>query len=293
MEKKNFKRRVQLSLSHKEPDRIPLDYWAVPEVTDHLLQTFVLADKDELLKKLNIDFRYVKPEYTGSHFKEEDDESLQQKLPEGNYRDIWGVKRKRINWEKGSYLEAIESPLAGAENVKEIENYSWPDVELFDYKGLPEKCQKYENYSIILTGDRLSTRASIFKLAMYLRGMEKLLMDLVLNPELAQALITKLLEFHLKHNEKILKVAASKIDILMLGDDFGTEKGPMISLEMFCKFFKPGLKELIALGHKYGVKVMLHSCGGIREFIPEFIEIGLDILNQIQNRAKGMQPEEL
>ncbi|PIX77810.1 MAG: hypothetical protein COZ37_00755, partial [bacterium (Candidatus Ratteibacteria) CG_4_10_14_3_um_filter_41_18] len=289
----NSKERVLVSLGHQEPDRIPLDYWAVPETTNQLLQHFKLKNRDELLKRLNIDFRYVKPKYRGKKFKEEAGGSLQQNLPDGTYKDIWGVKRRRVNWAKGSYLEVIESPLAEAKTEEEIKNYPWPEVNSFDYPGIFEECEKYENYAIILTGDRLTTRASIFKLAIYLRGMEKFLMDLALNPKLAQALIAKLLEFHLKHNQRILERSVSKIDILMLGDDFGTERGPMMSLEMFRKFFKPGLKELIALGHNYGVKAMLHSCGGVREFIPDLIEIGLDILNPIQTQAKGMEPEEL
>ncbi len=293
MEEMNSKERVLFSLSHKEPDRVPLDYWAVPETTNQLLRHFNLRNESELLKKLNVDICYIKPKYTGKDFREEADGSIQQRLPDGTYKDIWGVRRKRIDWEKGSYLEVVESPLSEANDVQEIENHSWPGVESFDYEGFSKECRKYDNFALILTGDRITTRASIFKLAMYLRGMQNLLMDLSLNPQIAHSLIAQLLEFHLKHARRILELSASKIDIFMLGDDFGTENGPMLSLEMFRKFFKPGLKELIALGHKYGVKVMLHSCGGVREFIPDFVEIGLDILNPIQTRAKGMDPKGL
>jgi uroporphyrinogen decarboxylase len=118
-------------------------------------------------------------------------------------------------------------------------------------------------------------------------------MDLALNPKLVEALVAKLLEFHLEHNRRIFEAAAKEIDIFMLGDDFGSENGLLLSPPMFRRFFKPALRCLIDLAKKFNLKTMLHSCGGIRELIPDFIEMGLDILNPIQIRAQGMDPEEL
>ncbi|MFQ5835214.1 MAG: uroporphyrinogen decarboxylase family protein, partial [bacterium] len=268
-------------------------YWAVPEVTEILLKKFGVRDEDEFLEILGVDIRYVKPSYTGSDFKEQPDGSLHRKLSNGTFVDIWGVKRKKVDWGRGSYLEVIESPLRDANNVKEIEDNTWPSVETFDYQSISRQCSKYKDLAIILTGDRLTTRASVFKLAMYLRGMDKFLMDLVLSPKLVEALVAKLLKFHLEHNRRIFQAAAKEIDIFMLGDDFGSENGLLISLPMFRRFFKPALRCLIDLAKKFNLKTMLHSCGGIRELIPDFIEIGLDILNPIQIQAKGMDPEDL
>lgn len=139
----------------------------------------------------------------------------------------------------------------------------------------------------------MGCKASVFKLAMYLRGFENLLMDMISNEKLVFALIDKLMEFHLSYTENTLKSGYSFIDIFMVGDDFGTETGPLISIELFRKFFKKPLQKLVELGHKYGVKVMLHSCGSIRKFIPDFIEIGFDILNPIQTTARGMEPDQI
>ncbi|GAI15838.1 unnamed protein product, partial [marine sediment metagenome] len=258
-----------------------------------LLGKFQLGNREELLNKLQVDFRYVKPVYAGSGFKEESDESLHRELSDGTFVDIWGVKRKKVNWGRGSYLEMIESPLRDASSVKEIENNTWPRVEDFDYQSISRQCCKYKDLAIILTGDRLTTRASVFKLAMYLRGMDKFLMDLVLNPKLVEALVGKLLEFHLEHNRRIFEAAAKEIDIFMLGDDFGSENGLLISLPMFRRFFKPALRCLIDSAKKFNLKTMLHSCGAVREIIPDLIGMGLDILNPIQIRAKGMDPEDL
>jgi len=290
----NSKERVKMAVSHSVPDRTPKDYWAVPETTERLINFFAVNNKEELLDKLGIDCRYIKPDYTGEVFSEEKDESLQQKLPDGNYKDIWGIIRKRVEWGRGSYLEVISSPFSEIETVKDIENYSWSDPEVFDYKGMKEKCsKKYRDKAVIFTGDRLTTRASVFKLALYLRGFENFFIDLATNEKLVCAIVEKLLKFHLIYAQKTFESAGDIIDIFMLGDDFGTETGPLISPGYFRKFFKNPLKQLIELGHKYDVKVMLHSCGGIKEFIPDFIEIGLDILNPVQPGAAGMAPDEL
>jgi len=289
----NSKQRVLAAIAHRSPDRVPVDYWAVPEVTEILLKKFGIEKENDLLNRLEVDLRYVKPSYIGSEFKEQPDGSLHRKLPDGTFVDIWGVKRKKVNWGRGSYLEVIESPLRDANNVKEIKNYTWPRVEAFDYQSISRQCSKYKDLAIILTGDRLTTRASVFKLAMYLRGMDKLLMDLALNPKLVEALVAKLLEFHLEHNRRVFEAAAKEIDIFMLGDDFGAENGLLLSPPMFRRFFKPPLGCLIDLAKKFNLKTMIHSCGAVREIIPDFIEMGLDILNPIQIRAKGMDPENL
>ncbi len=289
----NSRDRVLTAMAHEEPDRIPVDYWAVPEVTQALLKEFGLVNEDELLEKLKIDIRYVKPSFNDSDFKEQPDGSLHKRLSDGTFIDTWGVKRKKISWGRGSYLEMISSPLGRANSVREIENHSWPDVKAFNYESVLEQCFNYKDFAIICTGDRLTTRASIFKLAMYLRGMDRFFMDLALNPGLVETLVAKLLEFHLEHNRRIFEVAAKYVDIFMLGDDFGSENGLLISLAMFRKFFKPALRDLLNLAKKFDLKTMLHTCGAVRELIPDLIEIGLDILNPIQTQAKDMDPQKL
>ncbi|HPO52742.1 MAG TPA: uroporphyrinogen decarboxylase family protein, partial [bacterium] len=84
-----------------------------------------------------------------------------------------------------------------------------------------------------------------------------------------------------------------KIDVLLLGDDFGTQTGPLIGLESFREFFKRPLREMIELCHKYNIRTMLHSCGSVKIFIPDLIEIGLDILNPVQHTAFEMDLRDL
>ncbi|UCG06806.1 MAG: hypothetical protein JSV83_23390, partial [Desulfobacterales bacterium] len=144
-----------------------------------------------------------------------------------------------------------------------------------------------EQYAVICGADRLN-RTAQFKPAMYLRGIEKLLLDLTLNPVFVEALTQRLTDYYLEYNEKIFRKANGKIDIFFMGDDFGTQEGMFLSKEMWRKFFKPGFKKFIEQAHSYGIKVMHHTCGSVVELIPEFIECGLDILQSLQPRAKGM-----
>jgi hypothetical protein len=169
----NHRERVLATVKHEEPDRVPVDYWGTPEVTTRLCEHFNVQNSNQLLKKLNVDIRYVKPSY-----KVED-------------IDIWGVVRREVFLGKNSYLEVQKSPLADIATAKEIEKCKFPNPVDFDYHSVGRFCGEYKDYAIICTGDRLTTRASIFKLAMYLRGMDKLFMDMALNPKLVQVLIAE------------------------------------------------------------------------------------------------------
>jgi uroporphyrinogen decarboxylase len=235
------------------------------------------------MDELGVDIRIVEPRYTGPPLEESSG---------GMEKDIWGVIRRRVDYSDGSYLEVEHYPLAGEISVSDIENYPWPDPDHYDYSVIPKLCEKYGDYAILNVGNRLN-RTSVLKAAMYLRGMQKLMMDMALNPHLVEALLEKISDYYLAHNERIFKAGEGLIDIFMMGDDFGTQKGLLISPEMFRRYFAPELKEFAAQAKSYGLKVMLHSCGSIRELIPDIIAIGVDILNPIQANARGMIPEEL
>ena len=79
----------------------------------------------------------------------------------------------------------------------------------------------------------------------------------------------------------------------MMGDDFGTQNGPIVSVPMWRRFFKRRFRDFIDLAHRFGIKVMHHTCGSVQALIPEFIDCGLDILQSLQPRAAGMDLGEL
>ena len=112
-------------------------------------------------------------------------------------------------------------------------------------------------------------------------------------PELIDALLEKIVDHYFGVSQRIFDAAADVMDIFFIGNDFGGQTGPLMSEKMFRRFFLPHLKRLVDLGHDYGLKVMMHCCGGYAPLIPSLIEIGLDGLQALQPFAKGMAPAEL
>lgn len=113
-----------------------------------------------------------------------------------------------------------------------------------------------------------------------LRGMENALMDFYLYPDEVHKLYRRLTDFYLRAMERAC--AELEIDGFFVSDDLGTQNSTFFSLDVFREFFKPYYKEIFDRAHELGVHFWLHSCGNIEQFLPEFIEIGLDVIHPIQ-----------
>ncbi len=280
----NSKERVLTSIDHCEPDLVPWDYWAAPEVTERLLKHFGFSDKEELLRHFDVDLRYVPgPSYVGQALHTYED---------GTVEDLWGVCRRIMTIERSgyrwTYSHVTKSPLAAMDTVKEIDDYDhWPSPDWWDYSAVAADCEQYADYAVVNAGDRLD-RTAQFKSMMYLRGTEQAYIGLIANPKIAEAILAHIREYFLAYNQKVFEAAKGKIDIFMMGDDFGTQNGLMMDVPKWRRFFKEGFKAYIDLAHRYGIKVMHHTCGSVVELIPEFIDSGLDILQSLQPRAAGM-----
>ena len=279
------RQRVLAAVNHKETDRVPVDFWVVNEIRDRLIRFYKLPDEEALLKLIGVDMRVIRgPSYVGLEM---------HTHPDGTTEDLWGVGRRRVTFgegeKKGSYLELVFSPLASARDVKDIDTYrGWPSPEWWDYTKIAEECARHAGYAVIFSGDRLDRTAQL-KTAMYLRGVEQIMVDLVENPAIVECMLEHINTYYLEYNRRVFEVAGGKIDIFMMGDDFGTQKGLMISPPMWQRYFEKGFRDFIALAHQYGIKVMHHTCGGVRPLINYFIDSGLDILQSLQPRATGME----
>jgi len=274
---------VLTALAHKETDRVPVDFWGTREVKDQLCRHFQVRSTDALLSKLGVDLRYVFPEYTGPKLKIYND---------GSYDDVWGVRRKVIRTLGGSYEHTVCSPLSAVSTIDKLEAWSPPSPDWYDYSSVIHQCDLHKDYAIVMVGDR-TNRTSVLHQAMYLRGVQRALLDLITHPEFAERLFQKITEFYLELNYRCFEEAGEKIDIFMLGDDMGTQEGLLVSPKSFRQLIRPYLTEHVRLAKRYGLRVMLHSCGAVRELIPDFIEMGVDILNPVQVRARGMRTAEL
>lgn len=124
-------------------------------------------------------------------------------------------------------------------------------------------------------------------------GMENALMTMLTAPEMFDAVIGRILEFYLKANAIFCEAASKRLDAVLIGNDLGSQSGLMLSPELIRRFVLPGARKLVDQAKSYGLKVMHHSCGAIREIIPDLIGIGVDVVHPIQALAAGMEPEGL
>ncbi len=283
--------RVFLALAHKQPDRVPIDYWATEAVTGELLRHYGLSTREELLQRLDVDFRYIEgPAYVGPELPVDE---------EGNTTDHWGVPRVRVDVGSGrgssTYREVVNFPLQDAADVAEVRDYPhWPCADWFDYSCVADQVASARKTGkvVVFMGDRMN-RCAQLKPAMYLRGVEQILLDLVLHDDIAEYIFHRVAEFYLEYARRTFEAAGGGIDVLFTGDDFGTQNGLFCSPDMWRRFLKPGFRAFVELGHRYGAVVAHHTCGSVRPLIGEMIDCGLDVLNPLQPDVHDMDPAEL
>ncbi|MFA6271077.1 MAG: uroporphyrinogen decarboxylase family protein [Candidatus Paceibacterota bacterium] len=124
-------------------------------------------------------------------------------------------------------------------------------------------------------------------------GMETALMKMITEPEMFRAVIDRITEFYLKANEIFYEAGKSRLDAVLIGNDFGSQNGLMLSLDLLRELVFPGTKKLIDQAHSHGLKVIHHSCGAVADIIPDLIAMGVDVIHPIQALASGMGPQEL
>jgi uroporphyrinogen decarboxylase len=262
-------------LLRRRPDRLPMDYWATPEVTQSLMSHFGFSDLKDLYKRLHIDVPFkVKPTYIGPEIKED--------------LDIYGCRFRDISYGVGSYRECISHPLKQFNTVEEIEkNYSWPNTDLYNYSTISEQVANWWDYPIEGGG------SEPFLDYKNLRGQEQAFIDLFRHPDIVEYCLDKMFEFSYDNTRKIYREIPREVTYSYIAEDFGSQTGLLMNPKMIRLFFLPRMKKMMDLAHENGVFVFFHSDGAIREIIPDMIEAGIDILNPIQWRSRGMEREKL
>jgi uroporphyrinogen decarboxylase len=267
--------RIMAAINRQQPDRVPADYKAEPEVNEMMTRRLGVSSYDGLLERLEVDVRRIDPRYIGVPNKD---------LGDGVFEDYWGIRSKRLAATHGTYDQHLPTAIWNATTVEELEQHNWPSPDIFDYSVMKAQCEQYPEYAVLYEGSDLFTRPSI------LRGMENLFYDLVDRPEVAHYILEKFTAFYCEDLTRALEATNGGFQFYCEWSDYGTQQGLLISREMWLEFAGPYLKRLIDICHSAGVKFMMHSCGAIREILPEVIKIGTDVLDPIQIAAKGMEP---
>src|SRR5680860_68000 len=303
----NSRERVLSAISHREPDRVPVDFGGSMVTSIHK------DGYDKLKKHLGIKTDDEVKIARGRSLVAEVDPEVQDALgvdarmliindPDAWTRQTSLLERERIRdewgmtWERPEGVdnfEIVDSPLFGPDvTLEDVKAMSWPD---------PEEVRALGNARDRALELRKSDKAVIANLAMqihtqsyFLRGYSEYMMDLLLNPRLIEAIMDRVLEVFLGRTRAILKEVGDLVDVVYVADDLGMQTGPMMSPDVYRELLKPRQEKLFeVIKSGTDAKILYHSCGSVVAFIEDLVDIGVDILNPVQVSAKGMDTKKL
>jgi uroporphyrinogen decarboxylase len=299
--------RILMTLAHREPDHVPYDLGSnqvtginqiayrrlraalgmpaqEPELSDQV-QGLALPAED-LLVRLQADTRGLFP--LNSHNWNVVDEDAGEYWA---YHDEWGITHHRPK-DGGLYYSIVQVPLPGQTvSADDIRKHAWPDMaDPRRIAGLAELAKAHhERGFAVMIKDPF---AGLFEMGQRIRGMADLMMDMASNKVLAEALFAELARLKIEFWEMALPKLGEHVDIISMADDYGTQASQLISPTMFRRVVKPHWAEVIGKVKQLApnAAIFFHSCGNVRPIIPDFIELGVSILNPIHTRATGMEP---
>jgi uroporphyrinogen decarboxylase len=301
----NARERLLLTLNHQEPDRVPIDLggtdissicrgaykelmaWLGRNPGEiemvNLVEQLPALDEEFLDEVIRSDVRQVRQNAPSSW-------SLQIEETDRYYEfeDEFGIRLRKPK-EDGYYFDLVGHPLR--ELTKDsLKTFSWPDLDdPSRWEGVEDRARNLHETTEhgLVVGAIFG--GGVFEFPQYLRGMEAFLMDLVLTPDLADSLMDCITEFLSEAYTQMLQRVGPYIQVIMICDDIATQQGPMISPDLYRARIKPRQAKLIEVIKRHtDAYVMYHACGATKEFLPDFIDIGVDIFNPVQVGAVGM-----
>jgi uroporphyrinogen decarboxylase len=305
--------RVIAALQHREPDRVPIDCGGTLSSISqfayrrllrhlglgHLESSIVINDgtqqlavpQDEVLKIIGADVRHIQagaPDGFEPITISGNPNDVYAEYASGGeqhaFQDEWGVVWRRAAY----YYDMVKHPLAEA-TLEGMKAYRFPDPENPGrFRGLNEKAKAlYENTSYAIHADQGS--GGILEMALWTRGFEEFYMDLASKSPFADILLDRVLEYLMAFYDKYLESMKPYVQIVSIGDDYAMQDRLLISPTMWREMVKPRYARLLQfIKSKADVYCFHHSCGAIVPIVDDLIEIGVDVLNPTQPRAKGM-----
>jgi uroporphyrinogen decarboxylase len=271
--------RVSTAFARAEPDRVPINYLANPGIDRRLKDHFGLAhdDHEGLRRALGVDFRGVGAPYVGR--------PLHAEVPERSV-DIWGIHRRWIEHESGGYWDYCDFPLREA-TLETIQAWPLPSPDDFDYSQVTEQCRQAGDYYVTVGGAGIP---DVINSTGMIRSMEQVLVDLYMDDPACLCYVDRKAAILLEVMSRTLEAAGGRADLLWMGEDLGTQKGPMISRDLFNRHLRPRHQPFIDLAKSYNIPVMVHSCGSSSWAFDDFVHMGVGIVDTLQPEPKDMAP---
>lgn len=295
--------RVLMTLEHKQPDRVPMDLGgSVTQLNDpvyfKLLEYLKLEDKTEpyrkgrtanyyderILEYLDTDFRHVWLHSPKGYVPRTD--------KEGRVLDEWGIPWQR---DDNGFITPARAVLKDA-SFDEVTEHEWPQPYAYTRdEGVAEKARHIREETDYALVARHVISGGAFDYGCFLRGTEQWLMDLILNRDIVDYIVSKVVEVQTSLYDILLSSTGPEVDIVEMAQDYGTQNSPIISPKLYREIFKENDARVISFIKSKAPKVraLLHSCGSIVDLLDDFIEIGVDIINPVQPFAAGMNHADL
>ena len=301
----NCRERALAALEHREPDRVPLDFggrtttihlYAHQALMQHLglsgpqprlrsYHTYLVDPDPQLLQR----FERVSAVF----FSRPPSDYVFKIDPVTNtYVDEWGTKYYMPP--DGYYYDIQSTPLATAESEADLQKYPWPNPkDPSRVAGLAAEIKAaYDAREKVIM--MCTATLGLWEMSWYLLGFEQAYVNLAANQPFMEALTERMLEWQMAYWDMVLGEVGPYIDLVQIGEDLGSQHGPLMAPATFRRIYKPRMRRLVDfIKQRTKARIYLHSCGSIYRMIPDLIEVGIEVLNPVQVNAAEMDSARL
>ncbi len=298
--------RVLAALSHREPDRVPIDLGGFQTGIHRIAYEALLAHlgwqeeirtldpvqqlaipSERVLERFHVDVRYLVPQAPAGF-----DGTVRRTVRDGRawseLKDEFGVVWSMPE-DQRLYMDITHHPLAGA-RVEDIDSYPFPNGgDPSRFAGLRERALRMRRETPYALSSGIC--GVTYEVCWYMRGLEQWFADMAENPRFCEALLDRTCRFWVEWLKGFLTEVGDLLDIVMIGDDLAGQQGPMFSPACYRSVVKPRHKRVIeTIRSLTGAKIWYHTCGGCAPLVPDLLDNGIDILNPVQIGARDMDP---
>lgn len=292
--------RILAAVAHKEPDRVPRDLGgclattmtlgahqrlrahlglpAEPPPAYFSYRSSTVIPDEAILRRFDVDAR---PVILGSP-----DGRPDRPVSADAFVDEWGVTWSRP---EGGHFISTDGPFYRIEEpaVADLDRLEWPDpADPGRYRGLRERARALHeetDYAVVLT-----MPVGPVHLCQFMRGYGEWLEDLLLAPEFAEGMLARVTDVWAAIADRALREAGPYVDVVMYGDDVGTQSACLVRPELYRQVIKPYHRRMAETVKRHGKPILYHSCGSVYRLIPDLIDVGVDVLNPVQVTATDM-----
>jgi uroporphyrinogen decarboxylase len=301
--------RVVRALNHEETDRVPIDLGgfqtgiharAYQDLIEHLgfreeIQILdpvqnLAVPSEQVLEKFHVDIRYIT-----AHGPDSFHGGIEHNVRGGrlwhDLKDEFGVVWSMPD-DQGLYMDISHHPLARA-TLADIADYPFPDgSDPSRFSGVREKALEIKKNTPYALSSGIC--GVTYEICWYMRGLERWFIDMIENPAFCETLIDRTAQYWVDWMKGFLGEVGDLLDVIMIGDDLAGQQGPLFSPAFYRKVVRPRQQRVIdTIKQHTRAKIWYHTCGNCRPYIPDLIEMGVDILNPVQISARSMEPASL